>query len=81
MQIIAGLEKAEAVKAYMEMITRSIGQIGARFLKAVLLDGLSFEDLAKARGRDTVKGRSAAASQFRNLLQDLAEDWAAQGRP
>lgn len=79
MQIITGLEKAETVKAYMEMITRSVGQIGARFLKAVLLEGLSYADLAKARGRDNEAGRSAAASQFRNLLEDLSVDWSAVG--
>jgi hypothetical protein len=79
LQIISGLEKAEAVQAMMGRIVVSIGQIGARFLKAILLDGQNYAQLAAMRGQSNEPGKAAAASRFRHLLEDLAEDWAATG--
>jgi hypothetical protein len=79
MQMISSLQRAEAVQTMMARIVRSVGQIGARFLRAILSEGKTYEQLAEARGRTSERGRTAAAERFRTLLEDLAEDWAATG--
>jgi hypothetical protein len=79
MQIITGLQTASAIQTYMARVVRSIGQIGARFLRSVLCEGKTYAELAAMRGQSNEAGRSAAASRFRHLLEDLAEDWAATG--
>lgn len=79
LQIISGLEKAGAVQAYMDRVICSVGQIGARFLRNVLSEGKTYTELAAMRGQSGEAGKAAAASRFRHLLEDLAEDWAAKG--
>lgn len=80
LQIIHGIMKAETVQTYMDRIVRTVGMVGARFLRAILCDGSTFTSVATARGRNNEAGRGAAASQFRQLLEDLAEEFAARGQ-
>jgi hypothetical protein len=79
MQILTSLEKAEAVNALFLKLVKAVGQIGARFLRAVLAEGKTYDQLAQARGRSGERGRAAAADHFRTLLEDLAQFWAAEG--
>ena len=81
LQIIRGLDAARAAHAEMERLTRVIGIVGARFLRACLIEGRSWAELAAMRGRSGEAGRGAAASRFRDLLEDLAEAFEAQGAP
>lgn len=80
LQILTALEKAEELTALMVRIVKSVGQIGARMLRSVLAEGRTYEQLAADRGRTGERGRTAAADQFRTLLEDLSEDWAAKGQ-
>jgi hypothetical protein len=80
LQIIHGLAKAEQIQEYMDALVKAIGMVGARFLRSVLCEGKTFAQLAADRGRSNEAGRSAAAAQFRHLLEDLANEWAARGQ-
>jgi len=79
-QVIRSLDTAREVVWWTGRIEKAIGRIGCRMLRRVLDDGLTFRDLAAERGRGTSeRAISQTASQFRTLLEDLAEDLSTKG--
>jgi hypothetical protein len=58
----------------------SVGSVGARFLRAVLVERQPFAELAARRGRSGERGAATIAQRFRDLLEDLAEDMTARGQ-
>ena len=77
--IIYSIDNARAVQALMKRIESAIGTVGARFLRQVITEGVSFAGAAEQRGRGGRAGTAAAADRFRMLLEDLAEAWRAIG--
>jgi hypothetical protein len=77
LQILTALEKAEAIRHHMARIVTAIGQVGARFLRDILGENKTYSEMAAARGQTDT---SFTAKRFRNLLEDLAEEWAAVGQ-
>lgn len=77
--VIRGLETAEQVRAIEAKIVRAVGVVGARMLRRLLVDGVSLSDYAAERGKGSEHGRKMVAAQFRFLLEDVAEAWAARG--
>jgi len=77
--VIRGLETAEQVRAIQAKIERAVGMVGARMLRRLLVDRVSLQDYADERGKGSEHGRKMVAAQFRFLLEDVAEAWAARG--
>lgn len=79
--IIRGLETAQECQAWLRRIEQAVGTVGARLLRQVLDDGRTYAELSALRGRGTSERAVASiAGQFRQLLEDLADDLAAKGR-
>jgi hypothetical protein len=70
---------AEQLKAEMARISKVVGTVGARRLRAHLVEGLTYRQAAEARGRSSKAAVGFAAESFRQLLEDLAEAGAATG--
>jgi hypothetical protein len=77
--VIRGLQTADEARAVEAKIVRQIGIVGARMLRAILIDRMSLSAYAEARGKSTEHGKKMVAGQFRMLLEDASEAWAAHG--
>lgn len=77
--VLRGLQTAEEVRKVEAKIIRQVGIVGARMLRAILVDRMSLGAYAEARGKSTEHGKKMVAGQFRMLLEDAAEAWAAHG--
>ncbi len=77
--VLAKVEKAQAANALMQRIIQAIGMVGARRLRAHLVDGLTYREVAAARGQNHREAYVFAAKSFRQSLEDLAESFAAVG--
>lgn len=71
--IIYSVETAERVRKFTARLERAIGSVGARFLRAVLVERLSFAQYAQARGKGGERGTAQVAAHFRLLLEGLTE--------
>lgn len=80
MAIGYAIEEARAVEEIVARVSGAVGPVGARVLRAVIGEGKTFKQMAEARGRSGDRGINSAADQFRWLLEDLAEAWAARGK-
>jgi hypothetical protein len=77
--MIRTMDKARHMAALMREVEAAVGSVGARFLRAVLVERQPFAALAARRGRGGERGAAAVAQRFRDLLEDLAEHMAARG--
>ena len=78
-KIVGSVEAAQRVRALERRIDVAIGEMGRRFLRRILVEGFSFASYAEFTGRGGDRGAAGVASHFRQLLEDLAEAWAARG--
>ena len=78
--IIKSIDAAEAVKREMVRLTAAVGEVGARFLREIVADGVSFSAYAERRGRGGERGTAYVADRFRAMLEELTEFRAARGR-
>jgi hypothetical protein len=69
-----GWVDARTLLRHRARIARAIGQVGMRFLEAILRDRLTFAAYAAARGLRGEHGVTAVAGRFRMLLEDLAKE-------
>jgi hypothetical protein len=74
------LEDAKKMRALMQRLERAIGVIGARFLRQIIGDRVTYSQYAVARGRGSERGAAQIAAHFRILLENLADEWAAKRR-
>jgi hypothetical protein len=76
--IIKGLENAHQITAMHRHIVDAVGIVGAMQLRSALVEGLTFQQMA--RGERNRRDAEAAARRFRWMLEDIADRWAATGR-
>jgi hypothetical protein len=74
------LEDARRIRALMRRVERAIGVVGARFLRQIIGDRVTYSQYAASRGRAGERGAAQIAAHFRILLENLADEWAAKGR-
>ena len=77
--VLSGVERAARVTALTRRIEAAIGIVGARRLRAHLVEGLTYSGAAAARGQSGREAVTFAAKYFRSLLEDLADAFAARG--
>jgi hypothetical protein len=75
-----GLEDAQKIRALMRRVERAVGVVGARFLRQIIGDRITYSRYAAARGRGSERGAAQIAAHFRILLENLADEWATKGR-
>ncbi len=73
--IIRALDSAHALEAYLRRISRLVGEVGARFLRAVLADGISLGAYATGVGKGGNRGANQVRGHFRIVLEQIAERW------
>ncbi|MGY2052396.1 hypothetical protein [Methylobacterium sp. JK268] len=77
--VIYAIEDARLVQKLLARVERAVGTVGARFLRAVLADRMSFGAYAQARGKGGERGTAQVAAHFRLLLEGLDEAFVARG--
>jgi hypothetical protein len=72
--ILHRLDDTRAAKIIESWLIRQVGVTGATLVRKLLVDGLTYSDIAKSRqlGKD---GPSTIAKLFRIFLEDLASAW------
>lgn len=71
--IIFSIEDAEKVKKFTARVERAIGTVGARFLRQVLTERVTFAQYAAQCGKSGEKAVAQVAAHFRFLLEGLTE--------
>ncbi len=79
-RIAKGCEIASRAAALERRLIDAVGAMGAKHIRRVLGDGLSFREVAaiEARGAGE-RATSVVATRFRGLLEDVTTHWAARG--
>lgn len=77
--VIWRIELAQELEALRKRIVKAIGMVGYRRLRGHLGEGVTFKQAAESRGQSGELAITFAAKSFRQLLEDLAEEWAAKG--
>lgn len=78
--IAKALDAAQAADREMGRLIQAVGEIGARFLREIIAEGVSFADYAARRGWSGDRKVTYVAVRFRGSLEDLAEFRAAEGK-
>lgn len=77
--IIHAVDDARLVAKLKDKVVRAVGAPGARFLGEVLTGRQTFAQFAAARGKAGERGTAYIAEHFRILMENLDEDFAAEG--
>lgn len=77
--IAYGVDDARKLRNLMAGVEKAVGVVGARFLRRVIGDRVSYAACAAARGKSGERAVAQVAAHFRMLLEDLAEAWSARG--
>lgn len=77
-QLAAGKARAEEIMAFEERLNRTIGEMGTRFMRQILGENRSFQEMAGALPSE--RKVAFIAQRFRVYLEELDEAWAARGR-
>ncbi len=78
-QMVASLTNAQRRVALHGHLERLVGVIGARFLRSILVEGVTFAEYAARSGKGGERGTAYVADRFRWMLEDVADSWAARG--
>lgn len=79
-QMVASLDRALRRVALQGHIERLVGVIGAKMLREILIEDMSFATYAAhVAKRPGERGTAYVAGRFRSLLEEMAESWAAHG--
>lgn len=71
--IIYAIEDAERVRKFTRRLETALGTVGARFLRQVLTERVTFAQYAAARGKSGERAVAQVAAHFRLLLEGLTE--------
>ncbi len=78
--VVRSLDIAQRRVALQQHIESLVGAIGAKMLRKLLIDGMSFATYAaQVNGRTDRMGASYVADRFRSALEGMADSWAAKG--
>jgi hypothetical protein len=73
------VDDARKVLALMRRVQDAVGVAGARFLRQVIGERVSFAAYAAARGHGGDRGTAQVAAHFRLLIEDLADHFGTAG--
>lgn len=79
LSVIYAIDDARLVAKLKDKVVRAVGVPGARFLHEVLTGRQTFAQFAEARGKGGERGTAYIAEHFRILMENLDEDFAAEG--
>ncbi len=79
LSVIYAIDDARLVAKLKDKVVRAVGVPGARFLHEVLTGRQTFAQFAEARGKGGDRGTAYIAEHFRILMENLDEDFAAEG--
>lgn len=79
LSVIYAIDDARLVAKLKDKVIRAVGAPGARFLHEVLTGRQTFAQFAEARGKGGDRGTAYMAEHFRILMENLDEDFAAEG--
>ncbi|KQT88913.1 hypothetical protein [Methylobacterium sp. Leaf466] len=71
--IILSIEDAQKVRKFTARVELAIGMVGARFLRQILAERVTFATYAAQRGKSGDKAVAQVAAHFRFLLEGLTE--------
>lgn len=78
--VVATLDRTRACVKLMDRVGQAIGFVGARFLRSILVDSVTFAQAAAARGRHGRNAGTYAGERFRDMLEDLSTEFGAKGK-
>ncbi|SEQ49326.1 hypothetical protein SAMN05216548_10536 [Faunimonas pinastri] len=80
-RLIRTLAKARLADDYVKRIEKVVGEVGAKFLRRLIMGEASFASEGAARGKGRDRGAAYAGDRFRWMLEEISEAWAGRAEP